>query len=60
MRTYRNSTVNDFVSGQKDCREGVPSRPDMPESYYIGYEYEYTMAANQDNKTDESRCSSNN
>lgn len=38
-----NYNVIDFVSGQKDCRDGVKHKDGMGESYDAGYRVQYEL-----------------
>lgn len=35
--------VSEFVSGQKDCRDGVPHKAGMSEGYDAGYGAQYEL-----------------
>ena len=38
-----NYDINEFIDGQKDCRDGVPHKAGMSESYDAGYSAEYQL-----------------
>lgn len=38
-----NYDINEFIDGQKDCRDGVPHKAGMSESYDRGYSVQYEL-----------------
>lgn len=35
--------IEDFLKGQRDCKEGVEHKAGMSDRYNAGYSYEYEM-----------------
>ena len=35
--------VDDFIRGQKDCRDGEPAKLEQSEHYYNGYSAQYQL-----------------
>lgn len=49
--------INEFIDGQRDCKEGVPHKPGMGESYDTGYGVQYELEQIHNEMTNEHRRS---
>lgn len=38
-----NYNIGEFIDGQKDCRDGIPHKQGMTESYDRGYSCQYEL-----------------
>ena len=47
MDTIKNEPMDDFVQGQRDCRDGKPHQEGKPEAYDSGYSFQYQLEQNQ-------------
>lgn len=41
-------STDDFLRGQRDCKEGVEARPDQSKDYYRGYSTQYQHEQNME------------
>ena len=47
--------LNDFMRGQRDCRKGVPHKPDQSNAYNRGYATQYELEQLQTEMTKNAR-----
>jgi len=43
--TIKDQPMDDFIQGQRDCRDGKPHESGKPEAYDQGYNFQYQIEA---------------